>query len=180
MTHIAGQRALNTAKVADNHTKEGRFQAAIEGIKEAFQSGRASKQDLGIKVLNGKEISWNSLLLGGTPKGALDYFEKFYNHDGFANENPDIFAINSDPKVSTYRKILPIAKQFLSCKTGITPIKELQNEAYKFIYGYPSPNFNEVTKSQLTSVDKEKMEGKGYLDVSVVNDKIVANAWPDA
>ncbi|MGD0665209.1 MAG: hypothetical protein ABSA17_05715 [Rhabdochlamydiaceae bacterium] len=174
----AGQHAIRTARDTDNATKQGRFEEATKGIKEVFQSGRASKQARGISALNGKDIAWNSDLLKRDPIVALKNFEWFYNGD-IASKHEDIFGIHADPEVPTYRKILPIAKQFLSSKTAITQIKELQNEAYKFIYGYSSPNFNDTTLNSNVSVDDKKIKDKGYLDVSVVNDKIVAKAWVD-
>jgi hypothetical protein len=175
----AGQHAIRTARDTDNATKQGRFEEATKGIKEVFQSGRASKQARGISALNGKDIAWNSDLLKGSAPSALDFFERYYNGEGFIALKPDIFGIYADPELPTYRKILPIAKQFLSSKTPIKEIKELQNEAYKFIYGYSSPNFNDTTLNSNVSVDDKKIKDKGYLDVSVVNDKIVAKAWVD-
>ena len=116
ITHIAGQRAIRLQKTPTIEQRRDRFQAAIEGIKEAFQSGRASKQARGISALNGKDIAWNSDLLKRDPIVALKNFEWFYNGD-IASKHEDIFGIHADPKVPTYRKILPIAKQFLSSKT---------------------------------------------------------------
>jgi hypothetical protein len=181
ITRKAGQRAVKTAKDTDNATKQERFEEATKGIKEAFQSGRESKQAHGIEALNGKDIAWNSHLLKGTAPTALDFFERYYNGEGFIVLKTDIFGIYDDPEVPTYRKILPIAKQFLSSKTSIDKIKELQNEAYKFIYGYSSPNFNDTTLNSNVPVGDKKIEGKGYLDVflSADNTKIGAQPWVD-
>jgi len=172
-----GVRAVKKAQRTDTKERDARFKQATEGIKEGLDYYRKRKQDRGIEALNGKDISWNSDLLKGTAPTALNFFESYYNGEGFIALKPDIFGIYADPEVPTYRKILPIAKQFLSSKTTIKEIKELQNEAYKFIYGYSSPNFNDTTLNSNVSVDDKKIKDKGYLDVSVVNDKIVAKAW---